>query len=207
MRTFTKVWIGIALMAFGFGIAILGIAFVIGNGRDNVEMRSFGGDFEGVKSIDLQVRYSQVTIKKGDTFSVKAAYMTESGFDSYVEDGIWHIKEDLNTNWNIFGLDLSLGNIGSWNNKYRPRIMITIPEGFQAERFDMDIDVGNVQIDTINAKEGDISLGAGRLSVDHINIENNSTFNVDAGAMTLDVEKRFFQLRSRSNYSKWRNDR
>lgn len=189
MRTFVKVWIGIALMAFGFGVAILGIAFVVGNSREAFSDVSFQDSYQGVESIDLQVAFGEVIIKNGDSFSIDANHIVENSLKSYVEDGVWYIDEGYNTSRSIFGGNISFGNFGLWNRKYSPKIVITVPEDFQADSFHIDVDAGDVQIDTIIAKEGSFSVGAGRLTVDHIKIEHESRYSVDAGSMTLsDVE-------------------
>ena len=189
MRTFVKVWIGIALMAFGFGVAILGIAFVVGNSTEALAETSFNESYQDVKSIDLQVSYGQVIIQEGDTFSIDAAHIEENSLESYVTDGTWYIKEDPYTNGNVFGINISFGNIGRWNRQYNPKIVVTVPEGFQAETYNIDVGAGDVQIDSINAKEGDISVDAGKLTVDHVKIDNESKYSVGAGKMELgDVE-------------------
>ncbi len=197
MRTFTKVWIGIALMAFGFGIAILGIAFVIGNntGRTPFEETSFQESYKDVESIDLQVCYGKVIVKKGDTFSIEATHVVKGSIKSYVENGTWYIEEDPYNNRNLFGFNISLGNIGFWNRDYNPTIVVTVPESFEAENFDIDVDAGDVQIESMISKNGTISVGAGRLNVDHIKIDNSSSYRVDAGKMTLnDVELKDISL-------------
>lgn len=197
MRTFTKVWIGIALMAFGFGIAILGIAFVIGNnkGRTPFEETSFQESYKDVASIDLQVCYGKVIVNKGDTFSIEATHVVKDSIKSYVENGTWHIEEDPYNNRNLFGFNISLGNIGFWNRDYNPTIVVTVPESFEAESFDIDVDAGDVQIESLISKDGTISVGAGRLNVDHIKIDNSSSYRVDAGKMTLnDVELKDISL-------------
>ncbi len=195
MRTFVKVWIGIALMAFGFGIAILGIAFVVGNSREALAETSFRESYKDVESINLQVAYGQVIIQSGDTFSIDASHVAENSLKSYVENGTWYIEENYYTNRSVFGFNISLGNIGRWNRDYNPKIVITVPESFQAESFQIEVDAGDVQIDSINAKEGEISVGAGRVTVDHIKIENESRYSVDAGKMTLnDVDLKDINL-------------
>ncbi|MDF2511735.1 MAG: hypothetical protein K0S04_1601 [Herbinix sp.] len=195
MKTFVKVWLGIALMALGFGVVILGIAFVIGNSTEALAEVSFKESYQNVESIDLQVAYGQVIIKNGDTFSIDATHMVENNLKSYLKDGTWYIKGDSFTDRRVFGINFSLGDIGRWNRQYNPKIVVTVPEGFQAESFNIDVGAGDVQIDSINAKEGDISVDAGRLTVDHIKIDNTSSYSVDAGQMTLnDVELKDISL-------------
>ncbi|HHV09109.1 MAG TPA: DUF4097 family beta strand repeat protein [Clostridiales bacterium] len=189
MRTFTKVWIGIALMALGFGIAVLGIAFVVGSRSETLAEASLQETYQAVESIDLQVGYGKVIIKHGEEFSINATHLVENSLESYVENGTWYIKEDPYVSRGILGLDISLGNIRRWNRMYNPEIIITVPEGFKAEAFDINVGAGDVRIDSIDAVQGKLSVDAGRLTADRIRMDKESEYRVGAGEMVLkDVE-------------------
>ncbi len=189
MKTFVKVWIGIALMALGFGVAVLGIAFVVGNREDALIETSMEETYQAVESIDLQVGYGKVIIKNGDGFSINATHLAEDSLKSYVENGTWYIKEDPYVGSRLFGLNISLGNIRHWNRAYNPEIIITVPKGFKAETFDINVGAGDVRIASIDAVQGEISVDAGRLTADRIRMDKESQYRVGAGEMVLeDVE-------------------
>ena len=185
MKTFLKVWIGIALMAIGFGIGIVGIACVTGNRTEETSTYTMNENYQNVKNIDMQIAYGEVNILEGDTFAIDAKNLRKDSLGSYVEDGTWYIKEEQDSYVNVFGMNLSLGHFGTWNGNHSPKITITVPEGFTAESYILKVGAGDVEVAAINAVEGDISVEAGRLSVDQLSILNKSQYNVGAGEMVL----------------------
>ncbi len=190
MRTFIKIWVGIALLAIGFGIGIVAIAMATGytqrdKGADNT-FSSFTGSYEDVTSIDIDIKYGKVEVIEGDSFSIDAKNYTGHEFDSYVNSGTWYIRQRSKGIFRIFNVDLSFGNFSRWNDGFTPRITITIPKGFVAETFNMDIGAGEAKADTINSLKGELSVGAGSFTVDRLSIRDRSSFEVGAGQMVLE---------------------
>ena len=95
MKTFVKVWLTIALLAIGFGIAILVICFAGGGSFKEVQTYSIEETYQGVKAVDIQVKVGEVHIVSGDEFGIKGENLTKDSLESYVkEDGTWVIHED-----------------------------------------------------------------------------------------------------------------
>ena len=93
MKTFAKVWLGIALIAIGFGVAILVIAIASGASFEDIPTFSYEESYSDVTGIDMDIEYGEVKIVEGDTFSINARRLPENGLESYVDvDGIWVIK-------------------------------------------------------------------------------------------------------------------
>jgi hypothetical protein len=65
MKTFVKVWIAISLLAIGFGIGILIICLASGASFKDVPTYSMEQDYEGVKAVDVQIKFGEVHIKQG----------------------------------------------------------------------------------------------------------------------------------------------
>ena len=185
MKTFMKVWLGIALMAVGFGIAIVGLAFVTGERNTEAANFTVNESYQDVKNIDMQIAYGEVKIIEGETFSIDAENLFKDSLKSYVKDGTWYIRDDKDLHVNAFGIKFSFGDIGIWDGDRSPNITITVPKGFQAGRYILNVGAGDVKVEAINAAEGDISVDAGRLEVDQLSISEKSEYSVGAGEMVL----------------------
>lgn len=186
MKTFLKVWIGIALLAIGFGIAIVILAAATGDFPKDIPTYSLNESYTDVQSIDMNVSYAEVKIVEGSAFSVEAENLYTE-MDSYVSDGTWYIDQSDDGYFNVFGIHVSLGTIpfDGWNHDFQPKITITVPEGFTAENFTLNIGAGSVEADSIKAAQGDFTVEAGRLYVNEVLVSDKSAFNVGAGEMVL----------------------
>jgi hypothetical protein len=185
MKTFLKVWLGIGLIAIGFGIAILILAVASGASWEDIPTYSVKDNYEGIDSIDFEIGYGEVNIVEGDTFSIDAENLLDDGFESYVSDGTWYIREDYDSNLNIFGSKFSLRHLIRWNNDFSPEITITIPNNYEAESFIISVGAGDVYVEAINAKNGDFSVDAGRLIIDELTVKEKSLYNIGTGEMQL----------------------
>jgi hypothetical protein len=184
MRTFLKVWIGVALLAIGFGIAVVVLAVATGDYHKDIPTYSLNESYDGVKSIDMDINYGEVKIIEGNTFSIDAENLYDD-MESYVSDGTWYISQENNGDFRIFGCNISLGSFGRWDEDFQPKITITIPEGFVAEDFTMNIEAGSVEADSISASQADFTVEAGRIYVNQISVSDKSVYNVGAGQMVL----------------------
>jgi len=185
MRTFVKVWIGIAFLAIGFGVGVVAIAAVVGHNDKNLATHSITETYEGVTSIDLDIAYGDVEIIKGDTFSINAENLVGDEFESYISGDTWYVSQQTDKSVGIFGIDISLGQLGGWDDDYVPRITITVPKDFTADQFTLNMGAGEVSAESIQAFEGQFEIGAGRLEVNQITVSNKAYFNVGAGEMVL----------------------
>ncbi len=186
MRTFTKVWLGIGLLAIGFGLVIVLLATFTGGFYHKGEATfSFSDSYENVDDIDINISYGKVEILEGDTFSIEARNLWKEELTSYTEGGTWYISDENNKMVRFFGNRVSLGRLISWNDDYTPIITITLPRDFVANEFYLDVDAGEVKADTIRAKNGNFNVDAGRLVVENLSIKETSQYNVGAGEMIL----------------------
>jgi hypothetical protein len=86
---------------------------------------------------------------------------------------------------NVFGWRFSLRQLIHLGDVLTPKITITIPKDFTAESFILEVGAGEVDADTIIAKAGEFTVDAGRLKVDHLVVDEQSTYNVGTGEMVL----------------------
>lgn len=186
MRTFLRVWIGIGLIAIGFGIAIIIISMTsnVSSWRD-IPTTSLNESYDNIQSLDFDIGYGKVIIEEGDTFSVDAQNVPDGGFKSYVTDGTWYIREDNNNIIDLFGWRFSMGQVFNWDEDYSPKITITIPQNFVAETYKLKVGAGEADVSNINAKEGDLNVGAGKLKIDELSINGTSKYEVGTGEMEI----------------------
>ncbi len=188
MKTFTKVWLGIALIAIGIGVALLVIAIASGASFEELPTFSYEESFSDVTSIDMDIEYGEVKLVEGDTFSIDAKRLPENGLKSYVDaDGTWVIKQitDGRSFVDFFGLNFSIGDFIRWDRDLTPRITITLPPDFVAEDISLEIKAGDVEVEKIHAATGSFNMSAGRLVVKELEITEESDYIIGAGEMSL----------------------
>ena len=185
MKSFLKIWIGIALLAVGFGLCILTLVFFSGAKYKESASYSLTESYDNVENIDFNIGFGEVNLVEGDSFSIDAKNYMEDGLESYVQDGTWHIKEFAKNHVSIFGISISLGNMSGFQEKYMPHITITMPKDFIADRFSLDVGAGVVDVDSIHAIEGNLAVAAGELTVNRLSITEASNYHIGAGKMVL----------------------
>lgn len=185
MKTFLKVWLSIGLIAIGFGIIILIIAAGTGGLRQHGNTYDINESYDNVESIDMEIGYGKVTIKEGDQFSINATNLVDNQMESYVDNGTWTIRENEGNQIDLFGTDINLGNVFYWDDDIVPNIIITIPRDFTAEDFEFHIGAGYATADSIQAKTGSFTVGAGEFDINQLMISEESVYTVGTGQMTL----------------------
>ncbi len=187
MKTFTKIWLGIALVALGFGIILIIVVVASGGTVVDIPTVSYQESYTGVTNIDMDIEYAEVKIIKGDQFSIDAEDIPENSLESFVDNGTWTVKQNSDNEFNIFGGSVHLGDIRGWRwwNDYTPKITITMPSGFTAESFKLEIGAGDVNIEEVLASKADFIVQAGRLAIENATISEASNYNVGAGTIEL----------------------
>lgn len=189
MKTFSKIWLGISLIAIGVGIAILIIAAGTGaKWRDISALTTMNGSYEGVENIDMDISYAEVTIVEGDAFSISADDVYEGEIESYVTDGTWYISEDYSDDYEIFDWDFPARAVLNWGD-FAPEITITIPKDFVANNFLLKVEAGSVKADAVNARDGEFNVDTGSIVINQLTISGKSQYNVGAGNITLQDSK------------------
>ena len=186
MKTFVKVWLGIALIAIGIGVALFIIAIASGASFRDIPTISYSESYTEARSVDMEIEYGEVKVVEGDTFAIDADNLPENGLESFVnEEGTWMIRQTGEKDLNFWGFHFSLGNIFNWNGEYTPRITITVPKDYVAEHISMVIKAGEVKADVLRARSGRFDVAAGRLVVQELAITEESDYIIGAGQMNL----------------------
>lgn len=186
MKTFSKIWVGIGLLAMVFGLGLLLLSFLIKTDDYFIDIPVYSIDktYENVERLNIDIAYGKVEIVEGEEFRIQGENLLDEEFESYVEDGTWYIK-DVYKNWFSF-IDTRMtlrGNI--WKRDIAPEIMITIPKEFEAESITLKVQAGEVKADFIYARRGKFSVDAGTLEIKTLQILENSSYRVGAGQMIV----------------------
>jgi hypothetical protein len=189
MKTFGRVWLGIGLLAIGFGIGILVLSFASGASWRDVPTYSVDESYDGIDAIDAQIDFAEVNIVEGNGFHIKGENLPDKSLEAYVSDGTWVIREDPDNIMDVFGLHFSMGQILWWKNDYQPVITITVPKDFAATDFSFEISAGSAEVENVNAVTGAFTVKAGRMKIDRIAVSDSSEFNVGTGDMIINQMK------------------
>jgi len=189
MKTFGKVWLGIGLLALGFGIVILALSFSNGGPWRDVPTYSVDESYDGIEAIDIQIGYGEVTIVQGDQFRIKAKNLPEDSFEAYVTDKTWIIRKDPENFVDLFGKELSIRSLFWWKDDLKPEITITIPQDFVATNFFFDLAVGKAEIEEVHANKGRFSVEAGFIKINQIELTESSEYYVGTGGMIINQMK------------------
>lgn len=190
MKTFTKIWLGIALVALGFGIILVIVVMASGGSVVNVvniPTVSYQESYSGITDIDMDIAYAEVKVIRGDIFSIDAEDIPENSLDSYVDNGTWIVRQNYDKEFNILGGRIHLNGIRGWSlwEYHTPKITITMPAGFTADSFRFNIGAGDVNIEEVLASKADFEVAAGRLVIEDASISDESSYNVGAGSLVL----------------------
>lgn len=190
MKSFMRVWLGIGVIAIGLGIGLLIVAFASGARWENAweeqaEFTTLNQSYEGVEKLDMDIGYGEVNIINGDKFSISADNILDGELESYVENGIWYIRENEHSYSHVFGIDLPVRRIFSWDDNFTPKITVTLPDDFVAENAAIEVGAGTLKADELNAVEGEFKVDAGEMNIEKLSVSERSEYTVGTGEMTL----------------------
>ncbi len=150
------------------GFALLSIFNLIDGNEsaisDNVEVIS---DKEyDVSSLDLDLTYTKLEIRVGDEFKVE----TNNSKLVYT-----------NRNGNVRIKDNNRG----WLNNKESILTIYIPEDLYLDRAYIDTGAGKINIESLNARNLNLKIGAGEVNIDNMTITGSAKINGGVGKATL----------------------
>lgn len=188
MKSFSKIWISISLVAIVLGIGLLLVNVIQGFTLKDIPTYSEDASFveEEIKNISIDIHYGDLTITEGDEFHIKGENLPEDSLEVFVnEKGTWNIRQNSDYLVNVFGFHISLGDISWWEQNKNQKIDIAIPKDFIASEFNLTFGAGAAKIDKIQAKSGKLQIGAGELEIDSLDLEEKGDINVGAGKMII----------------------
>lgn len=193
MKAFYKLWLRIGIGSILIGI---GIAMIAGIGGYYMGENSFANytysledriENVNVTSLKFNIDYGKVSIKEGNEFSVKIENMPENGYKSYVDGDTWIIETNSSyaSTVQLFGFHIPVNKTIWKRDNQVTKIYITIPEQFEAENLYLKLGAGVLESDGLKSKYGEISVGAGQMSLNQLSISEKATYSVGAGELVI----------------------
>lgn len=133
---------------------------------------------QNITGLKIDVGQGKVVIEQGEEFS---AQIKKSGnnrkIKSTVKNGIWELKEKND------GFDLSdlIKNV----KKGGIHLVVTVPEGFEAEKIEIEVDAGQVEAGSLTAKKVDFEVSAGTIDIENLVVTEEAEMEIDMG--TIDI--------------------
>lgn len=192
MKKTRKITMGVAFSCIGIGIVLCIVAVCFGGSygyysRNN--SYTFCDSVTGVQEINIDVKFGQITIENGDSFSIEGKNLSENGLKSYVKDGTWYIKEDSDSVYgiNLFGWDIPIQFLSIYYNDddFYPKIIVTVPEGFVNDHLFVSLKAGKILANDMTAQRADFEIGAGTMEVRRFQAMERINAEVGAGKLIL----------------------
>ena len=116
---------------------------------------------ENVISLDIDIKFSNLTIKNGDKFLVESN------------------NKNIKYKYNNSSLEVEEIKYNLFNNSDVGEVIITIPSNIRLDSVDIDNGAGRLNIENINANKFNLDLGAGVTIIDNIIVDSA---DIDSGA-------------------------
>ena len=143
------------------------------NNNDSNNIIETSSDFENenVAFLDIDIAYSNLTIRKGESLKVESS---NKNIQCKQDKQKIEIKE-RKSNW--------------FNNTKKEELIIYVPENLQFDRVSINTGAGKVNIEILNTKVLKMNLGAGETSMKNINITENAKIDTGAGKVNIKEAK------------------
>lgn len=160
--------LGIFLTTFIISMIIGGIYLITGvfsiksdNSIDKEINTLWMQNNENVISLDIDIKFSNLTIKNGDKFLVESN------------------NKNIKYKYNNSSLEVEEIKYNLFNNSDVGEVIITIPSNIRLDSVDIDNGAGSLNIENINANKFNLDLGAGVTIIDNIIVDSA---DIDSGA-------------------------
>lgn len=143
------------------------------NNNDSNNIIETSSDFENenVAFLDIDIAYSNLTIRKGESLKVESS---NKNIQCKQDKQKIEIKE-RESNW--------------FNNTKKEELIVYVPENIQFDKVNINTGVGKVNIEILNTKVLKMDLGAGETSIQNINITESAKIDTGAGKVNIKEEK------------------
>ena len=133
--------------------------------------------YEKIREVNLDTATGEVKILKAPeeqkNITVETHKISKSlKFKCYEEDGTLNIETNKKV-WNW---------LYAKKHAEDAKIYIYIPDGYELEEADMNLDAGSIYIEDIHTKQLDIDVNAGEVYIDHF-LTNELSMNCDVGTI------------------------
>ncbi len=138
--------------------------------------------YDEIRALNVDVGIAEVHLLSDSSFRVEAFDYIPENFSCEVADGVLTVRdttdEDAWNEWLGEALD------GSWSGS-APEIFIYLPE-YQADSITLSASAGTIYAEApLYAQTADISAGIGSISIDRMEINGSSFYEIGAGELTI----------------------
>lgn len=143
------------------------------NNSDSNNVIETSSDFESenIAFLDIDIAYSNLTIRKGEYLKVESS---DKDIQCKQDKQKIEIKE-RESNW--------------FNNTKKEELIVYVPENIQFDKVNINTGVGKVNIEILNTKVLKMDLGAGETSIQNINITESAKIDTGAGKVNIKEAK------------------
>ena len=143
------------------------------NNNDSNNIIETSSDFENenVAFLDIDIAYSNLTIRKGESLKVESS---NKNIQCKQDKQKIEIKE-RESNW--------------FNNTKKEELIVYVLENIQFDKVNINTGVGKVNIEILNTKVLKMDLGAGETSIQNINITESAKIDTGAGKVNIKEAK------------------
>lgn len=195
MTVLAKIFGGIVAAIAGITLfVVLACSVLFGSLFTRTEVNTMLTDYsataENVESIVMEIDAADMKIVKGDNFSVEAKNMPENCFTAEETDGVWKIKSDYKvtkkTYFVFFGWEIPIRTLrGSYDGDDCPKITLTIPEDFNADKLSITLGAGRMTGKRLQGNVVKINVGAGKCDLDRLVVNESASLIVGAGEIKV----------------------
>lgn len=126
------------------------------------------GRWAGVTQLDFDLGTMNLELVEGDEFSIRQAGELPAYSDT-VEDGVWVLESS--------GV--------KWRGEKMGTLTVTYPRGTVFERVDLDIGMGTLTVNGLQANDLYAAVGMGKGTMTGVAVSGDATFSADMGELTV----------------------
>ncbi len=155
-----------------FGALLYGLSFFINidyNDSKEENTTNYEEKYNNVQIINIDSKWSNITIKPGTEFKVEAANVQDD-FTSKITGNTLKIKENKSL---LKGLHLKRG-----------KVTIYVPNNYTLDTLIVKNGAGEIVIDNISAENLSVNQGAGTITIKNSNFQNT---NLNGGAGKMEI--------------------
>lgn len=148
-----------------YGIYQLGYTVIgyVSNDSKSINIEEYSSD---TNILSISLKSSKLTIKKGDNLEI--------------ENNIKYIVVNQDNN------KLSIKEKSHFGSFSKNEVVIYVPDDLLFDKVYISNGAGTIGIDNISTKELNLELGAGKISIDKLYVENEANIDSGAGEVIID---------------------
>ena len=154
--------------AFAAALGMLPLAGCVRPSKEDASTEEY--EFDGVTAIELELGAGEVIVRRDDRLAVTVERVNYPEVIVEEVDGILHISEGAN---DAKLLEASVCKVD-----------ITVPEGCELDKLDLEVDAGRILVSDVVAREASLASNAGDVTLERGTVDDATLF-VSAGAITV----------------------